>query len=788
MVVCPQKAAKPFADEVTGSSESSRSVRGPSDEEYPELDVPEPTSPSDMAPKSSDTDARDADGCQSRAPRGGKSQAKPVLGSNCRSGSVAFEDDLGQDEAPHRRDASDEVAVEVASPRPAYNRGYTRKMSGRSSIGQLSTFGGPTDWKKLARYHTQMTGLSYLVAPVWEEAFHDHVGPGISQPTRISLEKLEPECLQEVSCLDRLMLQPSSTKRLLWDFVGMLLILNDVIFAPLQFFSPPETVLDRVLSMIARLFWTFDMPLTFVTGYLMPDGTNEMRPLRVAQRYLRSWLLADIGILSCDWAEAVFGGTAMEMDGDGMKTLRIMRMLRLSRLVRVARMPALLKTVMEAVGAAEFVLTCDILKILAFFLGVTHLLACCWYGIGLLGFGGRGGWVDDHGLRHDDLGWRYTTSLHWSVTQFIGSMEVTPQNSLERIFALLVLVFAFVSSAFFVSSITSAMTRHHIAATRQTRQLATLWRYLQQNGFSQPLAVRVHRNARYALMEQQRNLPEMEVELLAAVSEPLRIELHFEFYSSELLEHPFFKYYIEHSPAVMRKICHVAFSVKMLSGGDVFFRTGEVPDTPAMYIIRRGALSYKINPRDEIPRLPGSFLVEETRPEDGTSDNEKHLGPGNFLCEGTLWTACWTHLGVLSTQTETQLLVLNAHIFQEVACQAAQSFNPQDYADAFVEYLNDASVQASDLGDKEVVRRLVHENYSYETMPQAASMRRESKRRRSTDSSISGTSATRSRGRNSGPSSSFRGSDIRNGKIVPFAHPFPVAEAPPSRWKFFKLF
>merc|ERR1719272_462921 len=99
--------------------------------------------------------------------------------------------------------------------------------------------------------------------------------------------------------------------------------------------------------------------------------------------------------------------------------------------------------------------------------------------------------------------------------------EFKPNNFRERLFAVLIFLFAFMMSAVCISGLTSSMTRLHILASHQSRQLSILRRYLIQNGISDKLAMRVQRNALHAISEQQRLMGEKHVELLQVISEPL---------------------------------------------------------------------------------------------------------------------------------------------------------------------------------------------------------------------------------------------------------------------------
>merc|ERR1711959_606813 len=109
-------------------------------------------------------------------------------------------------------------------------------------------------------------------------------------------------------------------------------------------------------------------------------------------------------------------------------------------------------------------------------------------------------------------------------------------------------MFAFVMASIFVSSITSSMTQLNIIGSHRSQQLSILRRYLHQNKISHKLAMRVQRNAQFAISEQQRTLPENQVRLFSLVSEPLRVEMHFEMYAPVFASHPFFFDYIEECP------------------------------------------------------------------------------------------------------------------------------------------------------------------------------------------------------------------------------------------------
>lgn len=77
-------------------------------------------------------------------------------------------------------------------------------------------------------------------------------------------------------------------------------------------------------------------------------------------------------------------------------------------------------------------------------------------------------------------------------------MEVYPVNLNERVYAIVVLLFAFVVSAAFISTFTSSMTRLQMISGSKNEMFAPLRRYLGDNEISRKLTLRIQRNAHHS--------------------------------------------------------------------------------------------------------------------------------------------------------------------------------------------------------------------------------------------------------------------------------------------------
>jgi len=193
---------------------------------------------------------------------------------------------------------------------------------------------------------------------------------------------------------------------------------------------------------------------------------------------------------------------------------------------------------------------------------------------------------------------------------------------------------------------------------------------------SDGLVARILRNAHHALQEQERSVPEHNVELLGHVSVALRMELNFEIYAPVFEIHPFFACYLTRCPRILRKVFHRAASHTPVSMGDVIFTEGEIPTQPRMFIVCSGSFHY---------------TRENYQPDT--------VHEGQWISEGSLWTV-WIHRGDLRAFHDSRLVVLDAMLFQEIVTYFDhKDFNPKTYVKLYIDYLNSAEVRKIQITD-----------------------------------------------------------------------------------------
>jgi hypothetical protein len=278
-------------------------------------------------------------------------------------------------------------------------------------------------------------------------------------------------------------------------------------------------------------------------------------------------------------------------------------------------------------------------------------------------------WVRRNGLQGAPLGYRYTTALHWTLTQFTpASMEVNPRNVVERTWACVVLVFALVTFSSFVSSITQIMTTLRNMSGEESRQFWLLRRFLKQRNVGKDLSMRVIKYLEYAYAAQKNRVDEGSVKILGLLSGPLRQDLQYELFAPRLTGcggHPFLSWVNNEYKTVIQKLCNKAMKHHSLATGDCVFHADD--QATEMYVLILG----KVN----LTNADGSEL-------------EPAVHPGDWVSEACLWTT-WIHCGDLRTLSESTMVSINASLFGEVMCMHLESWlMAVKYAKQFLELLN----------------------------------------------------------------------------------------------------
>jgi len=379
------------------------------------------------------------------------------------------------------------------------------------------------------------------------------------------------------------------------------------------------------------------------------------------------------------------------------KTLRVLRVMRSLRILRLAKLRRIIEDIQDRITSEYFHIIVNVVKLILIIVWTNHFIACAWWAIGIAGpregdADADGSWTSNFRVQEADLGYKYFTALHWSLTQFTpASMEIFPRNLAERIFSVLVLLFAMIVFSSFVSSITSAMTQLRQLNSGIDKGFVMLRRYLRVRRTTPDLTVRIVRCVEHRLSARKGEVPESDVALLQHLSKPLQMELLSHILAPVMTKHPFFRRYAEVDPVAMQRLCLGAVQRVSLSTGDTLFTESCIGDQ--MFFVRSGKLRY--HPSSYFPsgvqggpaRMRTSSSLRRSRA--CRPVQECICEEGEWFCESSLWCT-WAHWGTMVALRMSEVLAVDAKAFACVTALhhflAASSLR---YGSAFVERLNE---------------------------------------------------------------------------------------------------
>uniref|UniRef100_A0A7S4SR31 Ion transport domain-containing protein n=1 Tax=Alexandrium monilatum TaxID=311494 RepID=A0A7S4SR31_9DINO len=515
-------------------------------------------------------------------------------------------------------------------------------------------------WKELIRQH-MTTDLECLTDTM---ANTQAMQTEADQPEEDGKERIGYSCC--LKCLRTGSLSPNSSWRFHWECTGLILVCFDLINIPFSsVYEPPPTFFSVTMDWTTLLFWTGDLMQAFFVGFYR-DGYLVLTQPAIVKQYLKGWFLIDCIVVVPDWFLTVLGSESQA--GELSRLLRGSRAIRVLRLLRVIKLQRVINKIYDMIDNEYSFIVAELVKLMMVILTLNHVIACGWFLTGKLSMGdGNPSWVTwTEKFLEMDIGYQYATSLHWTLTQFTpASMDVVARNLQERLYSIVVLLFAMVAFSSIVGTVTSSMTVIRQMKNDKQKQFWMLRRYLKQKNVSMDLTTRMTRFLEHSCQKQQRLIQASKVTLLTQLSDQLARELAFEMFEPCLRNHAFFRFLCKDMKFVAQRICKMALKAMQVAIDDTIFSLGE--EASKAFIIKSGELGY--TQQNGCLLMPPPALKE-------------------CVAEAAIWTP-WRYRGRLFALQPSDLLVVEAGRFAE-----AMSIHPKpvsiamSYGRKFINLLN----------------------------------------------------------------------------------------------------
>jgi len=478
----------------------------------------------------------------------------------------------------------------------------------------------------------------------------------------------------------RHVINPNSRFHMTYSLSSLVILFFDLTVLP--FVLAWEVDFDGALyvfSWMTPVFWSFDIWVNFMTG-IYRDGDVVMDPWEIARAYGKTWFVPDAVVVVCDWVSLILGEVLESADTSrSLKMLRFCKMGRLLRIVGVMRMLRVVRILEEfaALYLTEgYRLMFRMVNLTVSILWTAHLLACFWFAVGRAAPSDTGNrWTTQTNVRMGDamvgffeapVMYQYMVSFHWAAGQIaLGSIDVTPTNSVERMVFVLTMMIGFLFGSTLVSMLSAAMMDYQMMKKDITMKLRLLRQYLRENEVPALVSVLVQKQVEQRLQERER-LNEHDVNALGLLSVTLRSQLRFEIQQPHLTGHPLFRLWISMDIKLMHRTCMKAVNFLNMRPRDDLFSPGGV--ATCAYALVTGELHYTQSPDSSPVEAQAETIVE----------------PKSWMCEAALWVD-WTHVGKAESTSECSLLSIEAmalseclqqdFIIREVAMEYCRQFH-----------------------------------------------------------------------------------------------------------------
>jgi len=461
------------------------------------------------------------------------------------------------------------------------------------------------------------------------------------------------------------LLHPTGSFAVTWSAIFMAILLYEVLVWPLTAYPIPNEGFLTLMSWIGIIFWTSDLFISMLMGYQTKSGEFVLSARLVIKHYAKTWFIPDLVVIILDWVTIIVddpSGTSFSFIKAG-KMIRSLRIMRALRFLRLHKVRTLFRIVEQQISSEYVLILSSIMVNLLAILVCSHFIGCLWYWVGTQEHDKS--WVK---MYLSGKTWRYSylTSYHWALTQFTpGSMDVQPQNTLERCFANVILMMGLILFSSIVSSITNATNRLRTLHSTYTTQMWQLRKFFRQESISASLLIRVTKYVDTVIAPRFDRVNMHDVVLLKLLPHSIHSEVISEIYDKHFSLHPFFAAYSVLDSTGMHSIYKNLTQIA-LADNDMLFSPGQ--KASSMYCIITGNFEYSL-------RLPHV-------------DQPISVCPGMWCSEAALWTH-WLHQGVMQSTMAADIVAIGAELFRvEMKKQKHMSF-VMTYGTRFVESMND---------------------------------------------------------------------------------------------------
>ena len=387
-------------------------------------------------------------------------------------------------------------------------------------------------------------------------------------------------------------LDPSMKLSIFFDFISLFALAFYFFIIPLQlaYNILNENNLMKRMGIIAMFILSIDLFRNFITAFYL-KGSLVFSYVKISLHYITGEFAFDIFSLLPIFIHKYANDKSENKDLDYLLFFAFLKLKRFGQLFR--RLESLLLTKKTYHHALS------LLKLIVRIIFISHIFACLWNYMGLLGNEiSEGSWIISNDLLDSSFQTQYLYSYYFVCVTMntVGFGDITPTNPMEIGFCIIFIFFACGMFAYSINSVGMILSDISKEEDKFRKDLNSINDFMNEKNISFDLQMRVRKYLEYIKIEESSEQNEATTQTISKLSDSLREELLLEANGSILKKSKLFS--SNFSEDTLRKTIMI-MKEKRYMPGDIIIQKGEAREKN-IFILKNGEVEIFMGTSDTL--------------------------------------------------------------------------------------------------------------------------------------------------------------------------------------------